>query len=341
MENGATHYIPSNSEPDRGPYAASSFSSPAPSTLSTGNTAPSTTQSTGMIDTYYLYSHDGKLMAEYDHNGNAVKYYLYMGSRLIAEYQPDTNKYYYMSDQINSTRIVTDENGDVVYSEAYGPYGDIQKTWTKTYDPKLKFSSKEREVYSNLDYFGARYYDSNRYRFISVDPVINKQEALYNPQLWNLYAYCQNNPVTYLDPDGRLPIVLAVPAGGAAIKVAVVGIGIGIAFIVEAMRPKDQTPLEYMGDVSEGMLGSGMATILSEAAESESEKDDTNRKGGGKTGRKINEKRKQSNEDKIAQEQEKLKEAETKKEKTEIKDRIKHLRRKQKKSEEHARTGQR
>jgi hypothetical protein len=36
-----------------------------------------------------------------------------------------------------------------------------------------------------------------------VDPVINKIEALYNPQAWNLYAYCGNNPITYFDPDGR------------------------------------------------------------------------------------------------------------------------------------------
>jgi len=33
--------------------------------------------------------------------------------------------------------------------------------------------------------------------------VINKDEALGNPQLWNLYSYCRNNPVTLFDPDGR------------------------------------------------------------------------------------------------------------------------------------------
>jgi len=32
---------------------------------------------------------------------------------------------------------------------------------------------------------------------------MNKKEALTNPQLWNLYAYCRNNPITYFDPDGR------------------------------------------------------------------------------------------------------------------------------------------
>jgi len=40
--------------------------------------------------------------------------------------------------------------------------------------------------------------------FIPVDPLINKKEALINPQLWYLYSYCQNNPITYLDPDGRI-----------------------------------------------------------------------------------------------------------------------------------------
>jgi RHS repeat-associated protein len=144
-------------------------------------------------------------MAEYDHDGNCVKDYIYAGNRLIAEYQPQANKYYYyMSDQINSTRIVTDDNGNVVYSESYGPFGGVQKNWTKSYDPKLKFSGKEREAYGDLDYFGARYFDHDSYRFISVDPIINKVEALSNPQLWNLYAYCKNNPITYLDPDGRI-----------------------------------------------------------------------------------------------------------------------------------------
>jgi RHS repeat-associated protein len=133
-----------------------------------------------------------------------VKNYIYAGNRLIAEYQPVTGQYYYfMSDQINSTRIVTNGSGNVEYSEAYGPYGGIQKTWDTTYNPKQKFSGKEREGYADIDYFGARYYNNTQHRFLSVDPVINKEKALTNPQYWNLYAYCGNNPITYLDPDGQ------------------------------------------------------------------------------------------------------------------------------------------
>jgi hypothetical protein len=51
-----------------------------------------------------------------------------MGSKLLAEYQPVTaTKYYYTSDQINSTRIITDSYGTVVYSALFDPYGGMQK----------------------------------------------------------------------------------------------------------------------------------------------------------------------------------------------------------------------
>jgi RHS repeat-associated protein len=122
---------------------------------------------------------------------------------LIAKFQPQTSTYYYyVSAQVYSTRTVLAENAVAVHSSAYGPFGQILDTTTDTYKPKLKFSGKEREGYSDLDYFGARYYDHQSYRFNSVDPIINKDEALVNPQLWNLYAYCRNNPITYFDLNG-------------------------------------------------------------------------------------------------------------------------------------------
>jgi len=129
--------------------------------------------------------------------------YIYLGDRLLAEYQPQTGQiYYYTSDLVNSTRVVTDQNGVRVLAAVYDPYGGIQKIWENSYSPAMKFSGKERDSESNLDYFGARYYGNYYYRWLSPDPVINKDAALTNPQLWNLYSFCHNNPVTYWDLDG-------------------------------------------------------------------------------------------------------------------------------------------
>ncbi|MBP8600438.1 MAG: RHS repeat-associated core domain-containing protein [Candidatus Saccharicenans sp.] len=129
--------------------------------------------------------------------------YIYLGDRLLAEYQPQTGKiYYYTSDQVNSTRVVTDQNGVRVFAAVYDPYGGLQKIWENSYSPAMKFSGKERDTESNLDYFGARCYGNYYYRWLSPDPVVNRDAALSNPQLWNLYAFCHNNPVTYWDPDG-------------------------------------------------------------------------------------------------------------------------------------------
>jgi RHS repeat-associated protein len=168
-----------------------------------------------LVNTYYFNSYDGKLLAEYDHTGICVRDYIYYGNMLLAEYLPQQNKYYYYaSDQVSSVRMVTDDSGTVVYSAAYAPYGQIQQTWVNTYQPKLQFSGKEREAETGLDYFGARYYAHGQYRFISVDPIINKEGAFSNPQLWNLYAYCRNNPITFLDLDGRDIIEVTLPGIG-------------------------------------------------------------------------------------------------------------------------------
>jgi RHS repeat-associated protein len=153
---------------------------------------------------YYFYSFDGKLLRQYDISGVLLKDFIFMGNRLIAEYDRVGNRYlYYTQDQISSTRVVTDSSGTVVYSEAYNPYGGVQKTWVNSFDPLPKFSGKERDKESGLDYFGARYYDRAQYRFISADPLIILQGAQATPQRWNLYVYCVNNPAIITDPSGK------------------------------------------------------------------------------------------------------------------------------------------
>jgi RHS repeat-associated protein len=163
--------------------------------------------SVGTTETYYVYGNDGKLMAEYDADGVCIREYVYLGDTLVAEYrrQPDSTyrTYYYLGDQIRSTRVITDESGVPVYSAAHGPYGEELKTWIDTYDANLKFSGKEREEHTGQDYFGARYYDVKLYRFTSADPVMQREKVADEIRTLNLFSYVANDPINRFDADGR------------------------------------------------------------------------------------------------------------------------------------------
>ncbi len=78
-------------------------------------------------------------------------------------------------------------------------------------------SGKERDAESGLDYFGARYFSGAQGRFTSPDPLSIVEEAnspeelaefLSNPQQWNKYAYSLNNPLKYVDPDGKNALLI-------------------------------------------------------------------------------------------------------------------------------------
>jgi len=65
-----------------------------------------------------------------------------IGAKMVAEYQPQTgNYYYYTSDQIGSTRIVTDDAGNIVYATAHDPNCDINIRENCWFIRMLAFSS--------------------------------------------------------------------------------------------------------------------------------------------------------------------------------------------------------
>jgi RHS repeat-associated protein len=167
------------------------------------------------VGNFYIYSFDGKLLQVYDVYGHLLKDYIYMGGRLIAEYDYVGARFlYYTPDQINTTRVITDQGGNVVYSAVHDPYGGIQQTGAgNTYDPQLKFSGKERDSESQLDYFGARYYDRSQYRFISLDPASFGLRS-NDPQLLNSYSFAKGNPLSYIETSGRFPVSITVTRTG-------------------------------------------------------------------------------------------------------------------------------
>ncbi len=107
---------------------------------------------------------------------------------------------YYLKDHLGSIRITFDDQGEILSSNDYDPWGmqlDGRSSNAGSAFEKYKFTGKERDRKTGLDYFGARYYDSKFARWMSVDPKAEKYPGL------SPYNYCAGNPSRFIDPDGR------------------------------------------------------------------------------------------------------------------------------------------
>ena len=111
--------------------------------------------------------------------------------------------YYYVPDHLGNASIVTDANGAVVEESVFYPYG-ADRARTGTFKSEYRFTGKELDDETGLHYFGARYYDSQTGRFVSVDPlyVEIRDTQKYSLETRNLYAYAENNPIYYKDQFG-------------------------------------------------------------------------------------------------------------------------------------------
>jgi len=118
-------------------------------------------------------------------------------------------------DHLGTPRIIVDQTGSLagIKRHDYLPFGEELfagaggRTAAMGYAAdgvRQQFTSKERDIETGLDYFGARYYSSTQGRFSGVDPG-NYQARLdlSAPQSWNAYSYVDNNPLVRVDPDGK------------------------------------------------------------------------------------------------------------------------------------------
>ena len=130
------------------------------------------------------------------------------GGRLVAEYggaaSQTSGTSYVTQDTLGSTRVVTGQGGEVRGRYDYLPFGEEVYLGRSNYggnDIRQKFTRKERDVETGLDYFGARYYSSTQGRFLGADNVTYSKTV--DPQTWNQYSYCRSGPLNRIDPDGH------------------------------------------------------------------------------------------------------------------------------------------
>ena len=149
---------------------------------------------------YYIRDMSGKELAIYsrDEKGRfSLKFWNVWGLSNEGQITSDNNKYYYLKDHLGSIRAVYDGNINLVSAQDYDAWGYALMNRTFGSIGKYQFTSKERDVESSYDYFGARYYDSRIGRWDVIDPLFEKY-LTFSP-----YSYVLNNPLIFKDPNGK------------------------------------------------------------------------------------------------------------------------------------------
>jgi RHS repeat-associated protein len=150
----------------------------------------------GASTTVYVYDAFGKLAAEYSPNAG----------------QSGTS--YFTLDHLGSTRLETNGSGQPISCSDYLPFGEeisagygSRPSCFAPTDTKQRFTGKERDTETGLDYFLARYYSGAQGRFTSSDWSEKPQPVPYadlsDPQTLNLFVYVRNNPLSQADSDGH------------------------------------------------------------------------------------------------------------------------------------------
>jgi len=168
-----------------------------------GNRVKKTNGTTGTI---YWYMTLG-IVAESDLSGALKSEYVFFdGERVARRDLPAGSVAYYFSDHLKTASVITDSLGNIKSESDYYPWGG-ELQFVANDSNHYKFTGKERDSESGLDYFGARYYSNGLARFITPDWAAKATAVPYaefaDPQSLNLYTYVRNIPTSRVDADGH------------------------------------------------------------------------------------------------------------------------------------------
>jgi RHS repeat-associated protein len=158
--------------------------------------------------TLYRRGLDGEVLRETDLAGNGLREYVFFGGKRVARLNLPSTVRYFFSDHLGSTNVVTGATGTNIAEESdFYPYGGERVITDTLGNQNYKFTGKERDSESGLDYFGARHYTSSLGRFMTPDWSEEPEPLPYgnvgDPQSLNLYSYVRNNPLNSTDQDGH------------------------------------------------------------------------------------------------------------------------------------------
>ncbi len=164
------------------------------------------------IETKYFTENSAIL---FEQTGAHVLYYIRDDNNNLIGFKTNNTTYYYKKNYQNDIIGIYDNNYNLIVSYEYDDYGSIlsikDNTGIEITDPNhigninpFRYRSYYYDKETNLYYLNSRYYNPEWGRFINADSIIGTKEDHVG---YNLYSYCENNPINRTDSDGNSAIL--------------------------------------------------------------------------------------------------------------------------------------
>jgi uncharacterized protein RhaS with RHS repeats len=114
-------------------------------------------KSNSSTGTLYWYMTPG-IVGESDLSGNLTDEYVFFDGERVAR-KSTNGVFYYFSDHLKTASVITDASGNIKSESDFYPWGG-ELQFVNNDSNHYKFTGKERDSETQLDYFGARYYSN-------------------------------------------------------------------------------------------------------------------------------------------------------------------------------------
>ncbi|SDG36800.1 RHS repeat domain-containing protein [Epilithonimonas hungarica] len=130
----------------------------------------------------------------------------------------ENDVFWYHLDHLGSSSFITGKDGEVNQNIEYFPSGEtFVENHLNSYNTPYLYNSKELDDETGYYYYGARYYNPRTSLWLGTDalagydPIMNSEHyidgqhngGVYNSGNLNPYTYCYQNPLVYIDPNGK------------------------------------------------------------------------------------------------------------------------------------------
>jgi len=200
----------------------------------------------------YLWQGQTRLLAVFDGSNNLIMRFEYADGRMPVAMTREGVTYYLAYDQAGSLKLVADASGNVLKKISYDSFGNIITDTNPLFKIPFGFAGGLHDRDTGLVRFGCRDYDPDTGRWTAKDPIG------FAGGDTDLYGYCLNDPVNFIDPRG----LLNVKPGADSSTGPMTFYSVGASLVITGAEITKAGVGMIAGGGPVGWLGGGIVTVV-------------------------------------------------------------------------------